>query len=108
MFRLDAVRQLAMREKSCVFNNLFSMLDEDLLTSSFYQLRRDAAPGEDQIDWSAYECELSKRITGLHARLHEGRYRPRPARQVFITKEDGTQRPLRVICIEDKIVQQGL
>jgi len=37
-----------------------------------------------------------------------GSYRAHPARRTYIPKADGTQRPLSVWCLEDKIVQQAV
>ena len=106
--RLLAVRQLARRNKKQTFDNLFSLIDETLLVSSFYQLKRQSAAGCDGVTWRAYEQALSHNISRLAGLLHNGRYRPRPARRVFIPKEDGSQRPLSIICLEDKIVQQAV
>ena len=36
-----------------------------------------------------------------------GSYRARPARLELHPKPDGTERPLSVLCLEDKIVQQA-
>ena len=57
--------------------------------------------------WAQYAEQLCENISTLHQRLRNGNYKPRPARRVFIPKEDGTQRPLNIICLEDKIVQQA-
>lgn len=106
--RLLAVRQLAQRNKKQTFNNLFSLMDEALLTTSFYQLKRQSAAGCDGVTWQAYQQALTWNINTLVHKLREGRYRPKPARRVFIPKEDGSQRPLSIICLEDKIVQQAV
>lgn len=106
--RLLAVRQLAKRNKKQTFNNLFSLIDEELLVTSFNQLKRQSAAGCDGVTWQAYEQTLPSNIQALLLSLKLGRYRPKPARRVFIPKEDGSQRPLSIICLEDKIVQQAV
>nr|WP_283163595.1 group II intron reverse transcriptase/maturase [Brenneria tiliae] len=82
-------------------------MDESLLWQSFLQLKRQSAPGCDGVTWERYADNLHDNIHGLHDRLHRGQYRPRPARRVLIPKEDGSERPLSILCLEDKIVQQA-
>jgi len=40
--------------------------------------------------------------------VHKGSYRARPARRTYLPKADGSQRPLSIWCLEDKIVQQAV
>ncbi|WP_158161590.1 reverse transcriptase family protein [Grimontia hollisae] len=105
---LLAVRQLAKRNKKQTFNNLFSLIDEELLVTSFKQLKRQSVAGCDGVTWLTYGQALQSNIQSLLLSLRQGRYRPKSARRVFIPKEDGTQRPLSIICLEDKIVQQAV
>ncbi len=58
--------------------------------------------------WQAYGENLEEKLPELHARIHRGSYRARPARRSSIPKPDGTERPLSVLCLEDKIVQQAV
>ena len=104
---LARVRQRAEAEKSFRFCNLFHFLKVDLLRVSFYQLKRGAAPGLDGKTWYDYEQTLGERLPELERELHIGSYRATPAKRVYITKDDGRQRPLGIQAIEDKVVQQA-
>jgi group II intron reverse transcriptase/maturase len=91
-----------------VFTTLAHQMDEDFLTEAFYQLRKDAAAGIDQMTVTEYEVNLGERIADLHRRLVNGTYRAQPARRVWIPKGDGGQRPLAILVLEDKIVQRAV
>ena len=108
MSRLARVRESAVRHRKQSFTALLHHLTPTLLEESFYQLKRAAAEGVDGVSWREYEEDLGRRLEDLHQRIHKGRYRPRPARRVYIPKADGTKRPLSILSIEDKIVQQAV
>jgi RNA-directed DNA polymerase len=106
---LAAVRQAAQRNKQTRFTALLHHITVDLLKQSFRALERNAAPGIDGVTWYAYQEEyLEEKLTDLHGRIHRGSYRARPAKRTYIPKADGSQRPLDVLCLEDKIVQQAV
>ena len=104
---LARVRQRAEADKTCRFNNLFHFLKADLLRTSFYELKRNAAAGMDGVTWHEYERKLEERLPELERELHIGSYRATPAKRGYITKDDGRQRPLGIQAIEDKVVQQA-
>jgi hypothetical protein len=87
---------------------LLHHITTDLLEQSYYALKRNSAPGIDGVTWQAYGENLEEKLTELHARIHRGGYRARPARRTHIPKPDGSQRPLSILCLEDKIVQQAV
>ena len=58
--------------------------------------------------WRTYGENLDEKLKDLHERIHKGSYRARPARRTYIPKADGSQRPLSIWCLEDKIVQQAV
>ena len=105
---LAAVRQAARRSKTVRFTALLHHITTDLLKRSYLALARDAAPGIDGVTWQAYEESLEEKLKDLHNRVHRGSYRARPARRTYIPKADGSKRPLSILCLEDKIVQQAV
>jgi RNA-directed DNA polymerase len=105
---LERVRQAAKQEPHCRFTALFHHRSFELLAKSFYALERQAAAGIDGVTWDNYKANLGENLRGLHARLHQGRYRTQPLRRVYIPKADGTPRPLGIACLEDKIVQYAV
>jgi len=108
MSRLTRVRDLAIRHKEQSFTALLHHVTPELLEGSFYRLKRKAAKGVDGLSWQDYAKELKHRISDLHMRIQNGRYKPKPSRRVYIPKDDGTQRPLSIQCVEDKIAQQAV
>jgi len=78
------------------------------LWEAYDRLKHKAAPGVDGVAWYGYGQNLLTNRVALHERIHTGRYRAQPVKRQWIDKADGEQRPLRVTCLEDKIVQQAL
>ena len=74
-------------------------------STSFYALKRKAAPGVDGVTWQEYEADLELRLIDRYGRIHRGAYRPQPSRRTYIPKADGPQRPLAIAALEDKIIQ---
>ena len=93
---LAGVRQAAKERKEERFTALLHHLPPALLQASFYDLKREAAPGVDGVRWKEYEEGLAGRIADLHSRIHRGAYRAQPSRRVYIPKADGRMHdPLR-------------
>jgi group II intron reverse transcriptase/maturase len=105
---LLSVRQAARTRKDVRFSALLHHITVELLEQSYFALKRKAAPGIDGVSWQAYGEGLSESLKDLHQRIHRGSYRAKPARRTMIPKTDGTERPLSILCLEDKIVQQAV
>jgi RNA-directed DNA polymerase len=105
--RLDRVRNAARQRKKEKFTALLHHIDLDLLLESFLALKRRAAAGVDKVTWEDYDAQLLDNLQDLHKRIHSGAYRALPVRRVFISKDDGRQRPLGIAALEDKIVQRA-
>src|SRR6266550_1921706 len=52
---LECVRLAARREKKAKLTSLLHHVDHEMLRTSFYALKRDAAPGVDGMTWDTYE-----------------------------------------------------
>jgi len=105
---LLGVREAASHCRSLKFTNLLHHLNVELLTSSFYKLKKHAAVGVDPMTWREYERGLEDRLVDLHGRIHRGAYRATPSKRIYIAKADGRQRPLGIPSLEDKIVQHAV
>ena len=105
---LFGVREAARNCRELKFTSLLHHIHVELLTSSFYQLKKNAAVGIDKMTWHEYERDLADRIVDLHGRIHRGAFRATPSKRVYIEKSDGRQRPLGISSLEDKIVQHAV
>ena len=105
---LIAVRRAARQSNSVRFTALLHHVTIDLLEQSYLSLERDSAPGIDGVTWQTYGENLEEKLKDLHDKVHRGSYRARPARRTYIPKADGSKRPLSILCLEDKIVQQAV
>ena len=108
MSGLDRIREAARKDKGLRFTSLMHHITVELLRDSFLALKRDAAPGVDDVTWRQYGEQLDERLPDLHERVQSGRYRAMPSKRVWIPKPDGRQRPIGIAVLEDKIVQQAV
>jgi group II intron reverse transcriptase/maturase len=87
------------------------VLRRDVLWRAWVAVRaNDGAPGIDRITLDQVEqYGIVRLLDELASELREGRYRPLPARRVFIPKP-GTneQRPLSIPAVRDRIVQAAV
>jgi len=105
---LERVREVAKKDKRIRFTALMHHIyDGERLRQADEELKRDASPGIDGETWRHYGERLEENLQDLSSRLRRGAYRAKPVRRMYITKEDGRQRPLGVPALEDKIVQRA-
>jgi len=105
---LLGVREAARKDRVLKFTALLHHVSEDCLREAFFNLKKTAAVGVDEMTWQEYERDLEERITDLHGRVHRGAYRAKPSKRRYIPKPDGRQRPIGIAALEDKIVQQAV
>ena len=105
---LERIREAA-KDKGKRFTALFHhVYSVELLRKSYFDLRREAAPGIDGETWRHYGENLDEHLRDLSCRLKRGAYRARPVRRAYVPKGDGRERPIGLPVLEDKIVQRAV
>jgi RNA-directed DNA polymerase len=102
---LRGISNKAAKDKSHRFGNLYGLLDENFLKWCFWQLKRDAAPGVDRVDFFEYQEDLDENILKLVKRLKKKSYRAKLVRRQYIPKSNGKLRPLGIPATEEKVLQ---
>jgi RNA-directed DNA polymerase len=105
---LAGVRMTAQAQPELKFTSLLHHIDEAFLYEAFFDLKKTAAVGIDEVTWHDYEQDLENRIPDLHGRIHRGAYRAKPSKRIYITKADGRKRPIGIASLEDKLVQKAV
>jgi RNA-directed DNA polymerase len=90
------------------FNNLYHLIDYDLLTEAYLRTSKSSAPGVDKVTAKDYAVDLEANLRDLCERLKFNRYVAPPVERVWIEKEDGKERPIGKPCYEDKLVQRAM
>lgn len=91
-----------------VFNNLYHLIDYDMLNEAYRLSRKNGAPGVDKVTAKEYAKDLEANLRDLRERLRTNRYVAPPVERVWIEKEDGKKRPIGKPCYEDKLVQRAV
>jgi RNA-directed DNA polymerase len=104
----ERIRQAAFEDKGLRFTALWHhVYDIDQLRNAYFGIKRKAAPGMDGETWQQYGENLEENLRDLSARLQRGAYRAKPVRRTYVPKGDGSQRPIGIPVLEDKIVQRA-
>jgi group II intron reverse transcriptase/maturase len=104
---LQQIGERAKQKPKERWTNLLSHIKVPLLKAAYQRLRKDAAAGVDGVTWEEYGAHLDERLLDLQDRIQRGNYHPQPVRRVLIPKGDGKTRPLGLVALEDKVVQQA-
>lgn len=70
--------------------------------------KNKGAGGVDGVTIERFKGMKDKCLIELQDALKAGSYRPEAVRRVYIPKGDGTQRPLGIPCVKDRIVQAAV
>ncbi len=85
------------------------VLDPENLRRAWRRVKSNAgAPGIDGMTVEAFPAFSRKHWPRIRSALMTGTYRPAPVRRVFIPKPDGSERPLGVPTVLDRVIQQAL
>ena len=83
--------------------------DLEHLKVAFKAVKKNrGSAGIDNITISDYKENLESNLEILQKKLISEKYVPKPVKRVYIDKEDGSQRPLGIPTVEDRVVQQAL
>ena len=102
---LRGIANKAKTDKRHRFQNLYRMIDAELLLYCWGDLNQDAASGVDKVSAAEYAKDLHANVGALVEQLKKKRYRAKLVRRSYIPKENGKKRPLGILVIEDKLVQ---
>ncbi len=83
----------------------------DILDHAYRLCRANkGSPGIDGISFEAIEQQIGKDtfLSELSQSLQNKTYQPEPVRQVMIPKADGTERPLGIPTIRDRVAQMAV
>ena len=102
----------AKQEPACRFHALYDKIYRADTLSHAYALVR-ANKGSAGIDGITFEGIEAKEgaavfVTGLAEALRSKRYKPDPVKRVMIPKADGSQRPLGIPTIRDRVAQMAV
>src|SRR3954468_8663512 len=86
---LQRIGKRAKQKPKEKWTNLLSHVRVPLLKEAYQRLRKDAAPGVDEMTWEDYGERLGERLPELENRIHRGSYHPQPVKRVLIPKGDG-------------------
>jgi group II intron reverse transcriptase/maturase len=114
----DKVRQLqrrlyvtAKRSRTRRFHALFDRICRgDVLAEAWQRVKanRGAAGVDRETLWMIEQGGVEGFLLEIQQRLRSGRYWPHPVRRQYIPKPDGTQRPLGIPTVRDRVVQAAV
>ena len=113
----EKVRQLQnklyLTAKKCSSRRFHALYDkvyrEDVLFEAWKRVKANkGSSGVDGIGIEDIEAiGIEKYLKDIKAELADGRYKPSPVKRVMIPKPDGSERPLGIPTVKDRIVQMA-
>ncbi len=105
---LNAIAFKAHTHPNHRFQDLYGLLNTDMLYRGWANLNKQSAAGIDGVTADGYAARLTENIHAVHQKLKAGSYRVADVKRVYIPKANGKERPLGLPTIEDKLVQQSV
>jgi len=106
--KLSLISGHARRDPDFRFTSLAHLLNVEYLRDCYKSLNRNKAVGIDNVSWEDYGKDLDSNLRLLVSRLKRKKYKPIPARRVYIPKSKTENRPLGISALENKIVERGI
>ena len=106
--KLSLISGHARRDPGFQFTSLAHLLNVEYLRDCYKGLNRNKAVGIDNVSWEEYGRKLDENLELLVSRLKLKKYKPIPARRVYIPKSETEKRPLGISALENKIVERGI
>ena len=98
----------AERNPEMVFSCIAHRIDINLLLRAYKEIKKGKSSGVDKVTAKDYEKELHDNLFDLHSRFLSNKYKAYPVNRIWIEKEGNKQRPIGILCLEDKIVQKAV
>lgn len=102
------IAELARTRAGTALSTLHHVIDLEWMKEAYRLTRKDGASGIDGVTARDYEANLEANLLDLLERIKSGRYVAPPVRRVYIPKADGSQRPLGIPTLEDKVAQRAI
>lgn len=102
------IAELAKRYKGKPLTSLNHYLDEEWMRYAYELTRKDGAVGVDGQTAADYENDLESNLKSLLDRIKSGKYKAPPVRRTYISKADGSKRPLGIPTFESKVAQRAI
>ncbi len=94
-------------QKKIKVHSLTGRITPQLMLQAFKAVQRNrGAAGIDKVSIQMFAANLDDNIQALMRDLKSGAYEPMPLRRKFIDKGDGSQRPLGIPAVRDRIAQE--
>lgn len=85
------------------------ILDPENLAQAWKRVKANkGAPGIDGMTVEDFPAFAREHWPRIGTAIREGNYRPAPVRRVWIPKPDGSQRPLGIPTVLDRVIQQAV